>query len=98
MNGSGGAPAPGAVQMPSAAAPQPTAQPAVPAQPAPAAKPEPMEDTKSRLNPTDTAALDTLFSQLDDNYKTSYDLAQMTSQVYNFDVLLFFRGLTSPPA
>ena len=40
-----------------------------------------VENLKSKLNPQDTAALDTLFSELDGNFRTSYDLSQMTSQV-----------------
>ena len=51
--------------------------------PAPAPKPveQPVENVKSKLNPQDTAALDNLFSELDGNFKTSYDLSQITSQV-----------------
>lgn len=48
--------------------------------------PNPVKDPKpekreSALNATDIAAMDTLLSELDDNYKSSYDLSKMTSQV-----------------
>ena len=36
---------------------------------------------KSTLTPADVAAMENMFSALDENYKTSYDLTQMSTQV-----------------
>lgn len=77
-----GPPAPGAIHKPDSTVAVAKSQPA--SKPVSVAVTS-AEDSKSRLNPTDTAALDTLFSQLDENYKTSYDLSQMTSQVFQND-------------
>lgn len=46
------------------------------------------EETKSKLNATDAAALDNLFSQLDENFKTSYDLSQLADQVKSSEGIL----------
>lgn len=47
------------------------------------------ESTESKLSAMDMAAMDSMFAALDDNYKTSYDLSQMTSQVTLFHLYIY---------
>lgn len=47
---------------------------------------------KSALTPNDMAAMESMFAALDDNFKTSYDLSQMSAQVFTNCIYMYAAG------